>query len=518
MGTVATTNDVTCNTFHGFCISVMKQYSELIFPLQNKGFTIVEENDQKKLMLSILESQGMPLSQSSISNILRQIREWKELGLGYQGIRPAIHLVTDTQIRAYKLYPSYQSKLKSLSALDFGDLLLLTISLFRQFPHVLQYYRQKFSHILIDEFQDISPAQYDILRMLVMGGRSVDSGGKEVGEWNSPGMVELDISSPQRRIGDSGKGVQVSNNNVIQSGIPFNGKELGDSSSNRYNSNNYGQENIVVNVFAAGDDDQSIYGSRGARSDLMKRFRFDFPDSKLMRFHVSYRLPETMYKAAEVIISKLDDRITKTLHKKAFFDIFETGEYEDYEDSSINDSGANIEIRKMKTDKDEVDWIVSYLESKLASKSLMNRSESIAILARTQQDVRLLAASLNSKKIPFRSIGSGSWVLPREGSSPLNLLRLIASPDDNMAFQAALDNDLILANVDQNDVKNIIMPTIRKYAEQKQLSLIQAARGCVLTKQLKGNNQIAMERFIMKFAAWKSDQDRYFRKGEAAER
>ena len=69
-GTVATTTDVTCDTFHGFCISVIRQYSDLILPMQYKGFTIVDENDQKRIMLSILESKGMPLSQSSISNIL----------------------------------------------------------------------------------------------------------------------------------------------------------------------------------------------------------------------------------------------------------------------------------------------------------------------------------------------------------------------------------------------------------------------------------------------------------------
>ena len=479
--------------------------------MQNKAFTIVEENDQKRLMLSILESKGMPLSSSSVYNILRQIREWKELGLGYQGIRPHIHLQTDTQKRAYKLYPSYQSKLKSLSALDFGDLLLLTISLFRQFPHILQYYRQKFSHILIDEFQDISPAQYDILRMLVMGGHGFDTGGKDVGEYNSPGFIELDIIASQRKkLGyESERGVQVSNNNVVQSGIPY----------SRYNSNDDDQnDNIIVNVFAAGDDDQSIYGNRGGRSDLMKRFRFDFPDSKLMKFHVSYRLPETIYKAAEVIVSKLPGRIAKTLHKKALVDIFETGEYDDYEEPSINASGANIEIRKMQNDKDEVDWILSYLEKKLETKSLSNKPEGVAILARTQQDVRLFADALNMKRIPFRSVGSGSWVLPREGSSPLSLLRLIASPDDNMAFQAALDNDLVLAHIDQNDIKNIIIPTIRKYAEQKQISFMEAARGCVLTKQLRGNHQINMERFIMKLAAWSHDLDQYFRKGEKAER
>lgn len=517
-GTVATTTDVTCDTFHGFCISVIRQYSDLILPMQYKGFTIVDENDQKRIMLSILESKGMPLSQSSISNILRQIREWKELGLGYSGIRPHVHLQTDTQRKAYKLYLSYQSKLQSLSALDFGDLLLLTIKLFRQYDVVLQNYRQKFSHILIDEFQDISPAQYDILRMLVMGSKyrnhgydSVDN--KDVGEWNSPGMVELDINESQRRkmTEFEESRLKVSNNNVIQSDIRLlNG--VRDFNAKSFNNN----DDVIVNVFAAGDDDQSIYGTRGARSDLMKKFRFDFFDAKLIFFQLSYRLPETIYKAAEVLVSKLPGRMSKTLHKKALIDIFETDDYDDFESSSINDNGVSIEIRKMRTDADEIEWILTYLQGKMTPSSnnqqSLARCESIAVLARTQQDVRLIADSLNRKKIPFRSIGSGSWVLPKEGSSPLNLLRLIAFPDDDMAFQAALDNDLISASVDQNDIKNVIMPIIRKYAETKQLSLLKAAQGCLLTEKLRGNHKIAMERFIKKYQAWKSDQTRYFRK------
>jgi DNA helicase-2/ATP-dependent DNA helicase PcrA len=285
----------------------------------------------------------------------------------------------------------------------------------------------------------------------------------------------------------------------------------GFANKNNYNNN----DEVIVNVFAAGDDDQSIYGTRGARSDLMKRFRFDFPDAKLIFFQLSYRLPETLYKAAEVIVSKLPGRMSKTLHKKALIDIFETGEYEDYEQSSINDNSVNIEIRKMKTDADELDWIITYLQRKMSpstNQQQLTRSESVAVLARTQQDVRLIADALNSKKIPFRSIGSGSWVLPKEGSSPLNLLRLIAFPDDDMAFQAALDNDLISGTVDQSDIKNVIMPTIRKYAETKQLSLLKAAQGCLLTEKLRGNHKIAMERFIKKYHAWKSDQSRYFRK------
>ena len=75
-----------------------------------------------KIMMGLLESKGLPVSHITATNVLRQIRYWKELGLGYLGVRKQ-SLTTWTEERAYELYPDYQSKLRSLRAFDFGDLL-----------------------------------------------------------------------------------------------------------------------------------------------------------------------------------------------------------------------------------------------------------------------------------------------------------------------------------------------------------------------------------------------------------
>ena len=168
-GSVASTVGVFCDTFHGFCNTVIKENLHLV--MDTKGFYIASDEDQTRIMTDLMDCNGMVSNRAEVKNILTFIRYWKELGLGYLGVRKN-SLNSETERRAYKLYPLYQSKLKSMSALDFGDLLLSTLRLFRQHPEVLDQYRSRFRHVLVDEFQDVSPAQYDILRMLVLGSTS----------------------------------------------------------------------------------------------------------------------------------------------------------------------------------------------------------------------------------------------------------------------------------------------------------------------------------------------------------
>ena len=176
-GSEASTVGVFCDTFHGFCNIVIQENVGLL--MDSKGFCIASDEDQIKIMTEIMEKKGVKSTPANVKKVLIRIRYWKELGLGYLGVRKN-SLNTDEEKMAYELYPLYQSELRRMSALDFGDLLLSTLRLFRQHPKVLDKYRSRFKHILVDEFQDVSPAQYDILRMLVMGsttGRDNIAGG-----------------------------------------------------------------------------------------------------------------------------------------------------------------------------------------------------------------------------------------------------------------------------------------------------------------------------------------------------
>ena len=399
-GSAASTVGVFCDTFHGFCNTVIKENLPLV--MDAKGFYIASDEDQTRIMTDLkTQISGIKPCRAEVKNILKYIRYWKELGLGYLGVRKN-SLTSETEKDAYKLYPQYQNKLKSMSALDFGDLLLSTLRLFREHPDVLDTYRSRFRHILVDEFQDVSPAQYDILRMLVLGSTN----------------AKFDMV-------DGGRG--------------------GHAAS----------KSRVVNVFCAGDDDQSIYVYRGAKVELMQRFRFDFPGSRVLKFGVTYRLPHDICVASQSFISTSINRISKPLisSRRPYLPAADSDSsyvkgqegmsygqntidhYNDYNNidsdhynrgnnerntMDIATSRASIEVRGMHDENDEISWIVSHLRNKInrissrkdtgINNSLQPPSDhSIVILTRHGMQLARLEEELTKCDVPFLSRTFGFW-------------------------------------------------------------------------------------------------------------
>ena len=259
--------------------------------------------------------------------------------------------------RAYEIYPAYQNELRSRSALDFGDLLLFTLRLFRENPQTLEIYRDKYSHILVDEFQDISPAQYDILRILVVGfldnttpfssshGRTYVRSETQFNALNgeqlrrSEEYVRKAFSSGSIYNAASFRGNQM-NYFRFENPVALNVADVTYSSIDR-------QFHRIVNVFCAGDDDQSIYGFRGSHIELMRRFRFDFPDAKVLKFDTSYRMPGSLCQMTKSVVDPLPDRISKTLN---------------YDIKTI-ETGPSLEIKKMSDERCELEWISSYVQN-----------------------------------------------------------------------------------------------------------------------------------------------------------
>jgi hypothetical protein len=355
-GSVATARGLACFTFHGFCESVLRKHGHLLFPTRKEWF-LADEGDQIKMLKDLMEIKSMSPSDSFAKNVLNRIRFWKENGLGYLGVRKKM-LVDQTDQRAYDLYPEYQSRLKSLTALDLGDLLLQTLRIFRAYPAVLAEYRQTYKHILVDEFQDVSPAQYDILRLLVLGNSQGDpdkgtgagavgnrnvgvSGGPIVGDdgayesgAGAAGTSPVDMGvgaaaelSPAQRLAirrnrlspgaATGAGATSTERDEASASASANTAAGSSSSSGSggiprffrlrspytapppapVGSGATGEGSgdaeaaapddapvqHVVNVFCAGDDDQSIYEWRGAKAELMRRFQYDFPGSRVVK-------------------------------------------------------------------------------------------------------------------------------------------------------------------------------------------------------------------------------------------
>ena len=540
---VATTTGVTCSTFHGFCSEVLRKH---IFSLsRRKDLVIADEDDQMRIILDLLRYRGSSTHRSHAYDILKQIRYWKELGLGYIGIRKS-SLKSVVEKEAYDLYPDYQSKLRSVSASDFGDLLLFTFRLFRQYPHILEQYRREYKHIIVDEFQDVSPAQYDILRMLCVG--------PPVRTQSPLSSVPFPVTTDGARDRGSGSG---SSADTSFGDVYANPEDPPPATSSLVNK---------VNVFCAGDDDQAIHAWGGTQVDLMRRFRFDFPGAKVIRFSLSYRVPTQLCNAALSVVSSLPDRIPKLLHSidhtgnedtvKYFGSSnsmqsssnsvsSQTPTYDDHANTEpftnvfytsqeqINQVRGSLEVRHAATEVEELLWLSSYLHNctvkhnmqsyhshtqDILARTPYRNTYCIAVLVRTQRDLKRVTEELTKRKLSFRTRGYGARILPSCAEAPLNLLRSLSAPKHDIAFQSALDNDIILSSNDYNLTVfiNNVLPIVRELAKEEKISLLESCGKCLITKRLQGPYAQSLERFIIKYDGWQNDIIRYFRSGDIA--
>ena len=141
----------------------MRRHAELVG--LNPNFTILDTDDQLRLLKQLLQAENIDEKRWPARMLANIIDGWKNRGLTPDQVKPGEAAVFANG-RGRKLYEAYQARLKTLNAVDFGDLLLETIRLFRGHPEVLRQYQQRFRFILVDEYQDTNVAQYLWLRLL----------------------------------------------------------------------------------------------------------------------------------------------------------------------------------------------------------------------------------------------------------------------------------------------------------------------------------------------------------------
>ncbi len=167
LGPVA--SEVSIGTFHSIGVRILRR--DIGHLARNRGFVIYDDSDSIGVIKEVLKREGLDPKVHEPRRIRWQIDQWKNAGL----LPPAVAdraVDLDEELVA-KLYAKYQQKLADAEALDFGDLLLLTAELFRKHPRVLEYYRQKYSYILVDEYQDTNGVQYGIIGQLAAEHRNI---------------------------------------------------------------------------------------------------------------------------------------------------------------------------------------------------------------------------------------------------------------------------------------------------------------------------------------------------------
>ena len=190
-------------TFHSISARMLRQHAELV-DLQRE-FTILDSDDQLRIIKQLLEAENIDQKRWPARQFAAMLDAWKNKGLLPKDV-PSHDGDYFANGKSIQLYYDYQARLKTLNAVDFGDLLLECIRLFRDNQDVLAKYHHQFKYILVDEYQDSNTAQYLWLRLLAQGKPAPEA-----------------------------------------------------------------------NICVVGDDDQSIYGWRGAEVDNILRFETDFP-------------------------------------------------------------------------------------------------------------------------------------------------------------------------------------------------------------------------------------------------
>lgn len=237
------------------------------------------------------------------------------------------------------------------------------------------------------------------------------------------------------------------------------------------NSIQYGWLRLLVQkshcLFAVGDDDQSIYGWRGAKVENILQFEKDFPDTKVVRLEQNYRSTTNILNAANAIIENNTTRLGKNLW-------------------TAGEDGEPVKLYTAYNEQDEAKFIVGQIQAWVEKGGL--RSEA-AILYRSNAQSRTFEERLLNIGMPYKVYGGLRFFERAEIKDALAYLRLCDSTDNDPSFERVV-------NTPTRGIGNKTIETVREYARQNQLSMWDSANKLVASTQLTSRAQTALAGFI----------------------
>ena len=383
-------------TFHSIAARMLRRHAELAGLKPN--FTILDADDSLRLIKQVVEAENIDEKRFPARTLEALIDNWKNRGLTPDDV-PTGEAHAYAFGQGVKLYRLYQQRLKTLNAVDFGDLLLEVIGILRGHPDVLEDYRRRFAYMLVDEYQDTNVAQYLWLRLLAGG--------------------------------------------------PHN------------------------NLCVVGDDDQSIYGWRGAEVENILRFEKDFPGAKVIRLERNYRSTPNILGAASGLIAANKGRLGKTLWTEG-------------------DAGEKILVKAVWDAEEEARAIASDIES------LQRRSHKLsqmAILVRASFQMREFEDRFLMLGIPYRVIGGPRFYERAEIRDALAYLRVIAQGDDDLAFER-------IVNKPKRGLGEASIQVLQVHARKTGVPLLAAAAEISETEEIAPKARKTLGDFAKIVARW----------------
>ncbi|MBR1197269.1 UvrD-helicase domain-containing protein [Bradyrhizobium sp. AUGA SZCCT0240] len=458
-------------TFHSIGGRILRYHAELVQLKSN--FTVLDVDDQVRLLKQLLQAENIDDKRWPARMLAGLIDGWKNRGLTPAQV-PAGEAAVFGNGKGGKLYASYQERLKILNAADFGDLLLENIRLFREHPDVLRQYQTRFKFILVDEYQDTNVAQYLWLRLLsqapgkpgvplssVIPGAPATSVIPATTSSVIPGRVE-DANPESRSEEDSSR-----DSGFAPVGAPRNdeGTALPAMAAPK-------------NICCVGDDDQSIYGWRGAEVDNILRFEHDFPGAKVIRLERNYRSTGHILAAASHLIAHNEGRLGKTLRT------------EDVDGEKVTVTGSWDSEEEARAIGEEIE------ELQRAGDNL----NEVAILVRASFQMREFEDRFVTLGLPYRVIGGPRFYERAEIRDALAYLRVINSPADDLAFER-------IVNVPKRGLGDATVQMLHDHARKRRIPLFEAARAVVETDELKPKARGSLRDLILHFDRWRAQRE-----------
>ncbi len=442
-------------TFHSIGVKLLRRHAELAG--LKSSFTILDTDDQIRLLKQLIQAEGLDDKRWPARQFAMMIDGWKNKGLGPDDI-PEGDARAFANGKGRMLYAAYQQRLKTLNAVDFGDLLLHPIRLFREHPDVLREYHRKFRYILVDEYQDTNTAQYMWLRLLAQrpGEKARDSG-RPI----SPLKGEIS-QSPHAQAGASDR--------MPGDVSPAPAERSRDSVS----------EN-KINICCVGDDDQSIYGWRGAEVDNILRFEKDFPGATVIRLERNYRSTAHILGAASHLIANNEDRLGKTLFTE-----------------QADPDDARVKVHAAWDSEEEARAVGEEIEALQARGESLNN---MAILVRASFQMREFEDRFVTLGLNYRVIGGPRFYERMEIRDALAYFRVVAQGADDLAFER-------IVNVPKRGLGEAAVRQIHDVARMRGTTLLQAARDLVGTEEMKPKPRAALRNLVESFERWQGLLDR----------
>ena len=452
-------------TFHSIGGRILRFHAELVQLKSN--FTVLDVDDQVRLLKQLLQAENIDDKRWPARMLAGLIDGWKNRGLTPSQV-PAGEAAMFGNGKGGKLYASYQERLKILNAADFGDLLLENIRLFREHPDVLRQYQNRFKFILVDEYQDTNVAQYLWLRLLSQAPSrpgvplsAIIPGAVE--PVVIPGRVEdanPEFGDKEDSARDSGSALSA-HPGMTETGAPAPAPTA-----------------PLKNICCVGDDDQSIYGWRGAEVDNILRFDHDFPGAKVIRLERNYRSTGHILAAASHLIAHNEGRLGKTLRT------------EDVD-------GEKVTVTGSWDSEEEARAIGEEIEELQRAKENLNE---VAILVRASFQMREFEDRFVTLGLPYRVIGGPRFYERAEIRDALAYLRVINSPADDLAFER-------IVNVPKRGLGDATVQMLHDHARKRRIPLFEAARAVVETDELKPKARGSLRDLILHFDRWRAQRE-----------